>query len=184
MSSEDREWTNFDLDRLRQLDERNVPPAQIADRLQRRQADIEDRLTIVRARAPGPVGPDEEGDVPLPRDVPDDSAAWVHTDSATQRAASAVAGKRDDVEQANAAASSSFKIGDALEDDQPDIATRELRDADNRTQQATSPVGASQGLASIESDRALIRQAEINAREAHERMRAAGFGDHKGTKGF
>ena len=33
------------------------------------------------------------------------------------------------------------KIGEVLEDDQPDNATRETFDADDRTQQATSPIG-------------------------------------------
>jgi len=75
------------------------------------------------------------------------------------------------------------KIGEALEDDQPDNATRETQESDDRTQQATSPIGtAPKDAASAEKDRELVKQAKENARLTDEMMEDGGFGDHVGTE--
>ena len=88
----DPEWTDADLALLQSLDAAGTPLAQIARRLGRSEAAIEDHLTIVRARhgtlpvpeaEPGPPswhGSDEEGDVRPPEGgrADDDPAAWVH----------------------------------------------------------------------------------------------------------
>ena len=89
----DPEWTDADLALLQSLDAAGVPLDQIARRLGRETAAIEDHLAIARAReatipapiaAPGPAdwnGPDEEGDVTPPSEGrADDAAAWVHAD--------------------------------------------------------------------------------------------------------
>jgi hypothetical protein len=75
------------------------------------------------------------------------------------------------------------KIGKALEDDQPEFATNELTESDDRTQQATSPIGATpKDAASTEVDRELIRQADENAKQTDELMRRSGFGSDIGTE--
>jgi len=197
MSNQDREWTDVDLDRLRQMDDHGRPIPQIAEALQRSPSDIEDRLSIVRARAPGPAGPDEEGDVPMPRDARDDSAAWVHTNAGTGMTQSIspidVAGEasRVDDDAVTIAAddagvtAATQKIGAALEDAAADIATSELGNSDNRAQQASSPiVGGAKNAASTEVDLDLIRQAKENAKVTDEQMRQSSFGDHKGSEGL
>lgn len=73
------DWTSADLDCLRTLDSNGLSPAEIATRMGREEADIQDRLAIIRARAAGPSGPDEEGETPLGSEaLGDDPAAWVH----------------------------------------------------------------------------------------------------------
>lgn len=89
------EWTDADLDLLQSMDAAGLPIDQMARRLGRDKAAIEDHLPIVRARTgavpfPGErvprshqdwEGPDEEGEVPLPDGRrADDPAAWVHID--------------------------------------------------------------------------------------------------------
>ena len=197
MSNQDREWTDVDLDRLRQMDDHGRPIPQIAEALQRSPSDIEDRLSIVRARAPGPAGPDEEGDVPMPRDARDDSAASVHTNAGTGMTQSIsaidVAGEasRIDDDAVTIAAddagvtAATQKIGAALEDAAADIATSELGNSDDRAQQASSPiVGGAKNAASTEVDLDLIRQAKENAKVTDEQMRQSRFGDHKGSEGL
>lgn len=75
------DWTSADLDHLRTLDSTGLSPAEIATRMQRQEADIQDRLAIIRTRPAGPSGPDEEGETPLGSEaLSDDPAAWVHID--------------------------------------------------------------------------------------------------------
>lgn len=75
------------------------------------------------------------------------------------------------------------KIGEALEDDQPDNVTLETRESDDRTQQATSPIGsAPKDAASTDVERELIKQARENARLTDEMMEEGGFGGHIGTE--
>ena len=75
------------------------------------------------------------------------------------------------------------KTGEALEDDQPDNATRETRESDDRTQQDTSPIGtAPRDAASAEKDRELVRQAKENAHLTDDMMVKGGFGKDVGTE--
>ena len=68
------------------------------------------------------------------------------------------------------------KIGEVLEDDQPEGATGETHEADDRTQQATSPIGAKPREAATDMDRELIKQAKENSRLTDEMMVEGGFG--------
>lgn len=155
MTRQEREWTDRELDRLRQMDERGVPVTQIAEALLRDLEDIEERVRIVRSRAPGPGGVDAGGRQPFLRD---------------DKLVDGPDGGLD--------------IGTPLEDGQPDIVTRELRDSDDSTQQATRPPGLGPNNADPkEGQREFIRDAERNAEPTNEAMRKAGFGDHKGTEG-
>ena len=94
------DWTDTDLDLLQSMDAAGLPIDQMARRLGRSEAAICDHLTIVRNRQgavpfPGErihrtdqdwEGPDEEGDVPLPKGGrADDTAAWVHIDPADRK---------------------------------------------------------------------------------------------------
>ena len=63
VNNQDREWTDVDLDRLRQLDDARTAIEDIAQKLQRTPVDVEDRLSIVRMRSGGVTNPDEEGDI-------------------------------------------------------------------------------------------------------------------------
>jgi hypothetical protein len=75
------------------------------------------------------------------------------------------------------------KLGKVLEYDQSEFATGELSDSDQRTQQATSPIGsAPKDAASSEVDRELTRQAGENAKQTDELMRRSGFGSDIGTE--
>jgi hypothetical protein len=76
------DWTSEDLDRLRALEAEGLSIAAIADRLGRLVGDVQDRLTLIHAGSNLPsYGPDEEGDVPIPRGARiADPAAWVHVD--------------------------------------------------------------------------------------------------------
>ena len=75
------------------------------------------------------------------------------------------------------------KFAEVLEDDQPNIATRELHESDDRTRQATSPIGRMpRDAASTAIDRELIRQADENARATDEMMKRSGFEDHIGIE--
>lgn len=67
------------------------------------------------------------------------------------------------------------KIGEALEDDQPENVTSETHKADDRTQQASSPIGAQAHEAS-DRERELIKQAKENARLTDDMMVEGGFG--------
>lgn len=67
------------------------------------------------------------------------------------------------------------KIGEVLEDDQPEDATSETHEADDRTQQATSPIGV-KPKAATDMDRELIKQATENSRLTDEMMAEGGFG--------
>ncbi|MBB6123344.1 hypothetical protein [Sphingobium subterraneum] len=69
MPRQDREWTDRDMDRLRQMDERGVPATQIAEALIRTPDDIEERLRIVRVRAPGPGGAETGATTATPLDI-------------------------------------------------------------------------------------------------------------------
>lgn len=201
MNNSNREWTDYDLDRLRQLDDRNLPTIQIAEELQRSQGDVEDRLSIARARSLGPQSPVKKGGEPLPqtaRRVSAETQGSVPAMNMKQKMGEmgqimSVAQKASNVsddevtiaaDDAGATALTQ-KIGTALEDEQLDFSTRDVRDSDDRSQQATSPIGKGpRDAASTEIDRALIRQADENAKLTDEQMRKSGFGDHKGTEGF
>lgn len=67
------------------------------------------------------------------------------------------------------------KIGEALEDEQPEDVTSEVHEADDRTQQATSPIG-SRPHDPTERDRELIKQAKENARLTDDMMVEGRFG--------
>jgi len=75
-------WTGEELDRLRALE--GLPPTEIANRLGRGVADVEERLHLIHMVPKVPShGPDEEGEVPPPRAGRlRDPAAWVHLDPA------------------------------------------------------------------------------------------------------
>ena len=181
MSNSNREWTDYDLDRLRQLDDRNLPIIQIANALQRSQDGVEDRLSIVRARLPGQQFSEAEGAEPLSqaaRSIPADMESSVPAMNMKQKmgemgqimSVAQKASKVSDDEVTIAADDAGAtaltqKIGIALEDEQPDFSTRDVRDSDERSQQATSPIGKGpRDTASTEIDRALIRQADENAK--------------------
>lgn len=82
-------WTGVELDRLRALDAEGLPIATIAARLGRTPGDVQDRLTLIRSGSGLPsYGPDEEGDVPIPRGPRiEDPAAWVHVNPQRRDAA-------------------------------------------------------------------------------------------------
>jgi hypothetical protein len=68
------------------------------------------------------------------------------------------------------------KIGEALENDQPEDVTSEIHEADDRTQQATSPIGLKPHDGTSERERELIKQARENARLTDDMMVEGGFG--------
>lgn len=81
-----REWTGEELDQVRALHARALPPQDIAARLARSVEDVVDRMVLMRLLG-GPedhpplrtYGADEEGDVvPVLDGREDDPAAWVH----------------------------------------------------------------------------------------------------------
>lgn len=75
------------------------------------------------------------------------------------------------------------KIGEVLEDNQSEEAVTETHEADDRTQQATSPIGtAPKDAASTAREREMIKQAKENARLTDDMMAEGGFGGHIGTE--